>query len=824
MRDFVLAVLIKASILLGVAGLLALLWQRSAAARRHLVWTVALGMVLVLPVVHWLGPIWPVLPSTGGGATPSAVSARPETAERIHRLSPPLDEVQRPPRREAATPPTVAAPPQSVSPRGTAPVPWLVGLWVTGAVLVLGSFAIGRWRVSRLAGRSLEVTTGAWRDHFDRLRAELGLHRPVKLLTVSVPAMPMTWGVRHPAVLLPAEAESWTEGRRRDVLLHELAHVERQDCLTQLLGVVACAVYWFHPLVWLAAGRMRVERERACDDRVLAMGTLPSEYAGHLLEIARSLRAGTTAAFAALAMARPSQLANRLLDVLQPRRRDALSRRAAWAVSLGGLGVLGIVAALRPAAARAADPSPVVAAAPPVTATHVASPAPQLAGARARLVHQTEDSARCQLRAPGARTSQSIQERDHDLVVRTQIGRCTTELRASTKFTLSDDFTDIASVEGGGLVVVEQRGGEIDRRVEIRGPTAGQRRWFVNDDERPYDPAARAWLSATLTDLLRRTGYAAEARSRWILQTRGVEGEFEEIALLEGDYAKRIYYQALVAEARLDAPTVARVIRQGGEEIASDFDLAELLVLVAAKYPLTEPARTAFVGAANRLESDYDRHRVLAVVLAGRTLTDDVAAAILGSAAGIQSDYDLAEVLIVLIQKHVIGAGMREAFFAAVNSIESDYDRRRVLSTLLARRPPASPLVAAALRSASGISSDFDRAEVLVQVVADVALDSVTRPAFFAAVEGISSDYDLGRVLKAVMEHPGVALASVAGVIAATRRLGSDYERAEVLVSVAEHARLTDELRRAFLDAARGIGSEYDRTRALAALGNTQLD
>ena len=90
-------------------------------------------------------------------------------------------------------------------------------------------------------------------------------------------------------LLVPAEAEAWPDERRRLVLLHELAHVRRWDWLTQLVAHVACAMYWFNPLVWLAARQMRIERERACDDLVLASGAKASDYAQELLALAAGL-------------------------------------------------------------------------------------------------------------------------------------------------------------------------------------------------------------------------------------------------------------------------------------------------------------------------------------------------------------------------------------------------------------------------------------------------------------------------------------------------------------------------------------------------------
>src|SRR2546423_1514821 len=186
------------------------------------------------------------------------------------------------------------------------------------------------------------------------LSLEVGVTRQVRLLQAKGAAMPMTWGIRRPAILLPADADTWSAERRRDVLLHELAHVKRHDFFTQLMARVACAVYWFHPLVWLAATRLREERERACDDHVLRAGATPSAYATHLLEIARGLRAARATSLASVAMARPAQLATRLLDVLAARRsRDTLSARSA---APAWLAAIAVVVPLAAAAPRIAEP------------------------------------------------------------------------------------------------------------------------------------------------------------------------------------------------------------------------------------------------------------------------------------------------------------------------------------------------------------------------------------------------------------------------------------------------------------------------------------
>jgi hypothetical protein len=169
--------------------------------------------------------------------------------------------------------------------------------------------------------------------------------------------MPMTWGIWRTRILLPDESAQWSAEQRRAVLLHELAHVRRRDCLTQLIAQLGCAIYWFNPLVWLAWRRMQIERERACDDLVLTAGEKASAYARHLLDSAAAMPSLPVVSAAALAMARASTLEARLRAILDLKRnRRAMTMRVAAATALLLAAALVPVAALR--AQQQAPPAP----------------------------------------------------------------------------------------------------------------------------------------------------------------------------------------------------------------------------------------------------------------------------------------------------------------------------------------------------------------------------------------------------------------------------------------------------------------------------------
>ena len=205
-----------------------------------------------------------------------------------------------------------------------------LAFWLVGAAMVLISMAVGQLRLRQFSRNAQSLRDANWTQLLEEACETLRLRRAVTLLQSADNLMPLTWGWWRPVVLLPAEAAHWPAERRRVVLLHELAHVKRWDCLTQLVARIVCALYWFNPLVWLAARQMCVERERACDDLVLDGGCKASDYATHLVDIARTFR--RMPLVAAIAMARSSQLEGRIAAIVDASRNRRLRSASAIAI------------------------------------------------------------------------------------------------------------------------------------------------------------------------------------------------------------------------------------------------------------------------------------------------------------------------------------------------------------------------------------------------------------------------------------------------------------------------------------------------------------
>jgi beta-lactamase regulating signal transducer with metallopeptidase domain len=338
--------LAKATIILVVALGITRLMQRASAGARHLVWLATLGALLLIPAVTTWAPLRvAVLPSVASGtpAQPVAAAVARQVADAVVPAA-------------VVTPQAVARTP--IARWAIRGVELAVAIWAAVVLLILGSFAWSGLAVRRIVRHARTLDGPTWVTPLVEVADRMGLDATPGLLVSSHTKMPFACGVFRATIVLPDECEGWSLDRRHAVLLHELAHVRRKDLLGHMLGRLVCAAYWFHPLVWMAATRLRSESERACDDLALSCGTRATDYAEHLLEIVTSVRRDTTPTVA-LAMARRKEFEGRMLAILDPELRHSSPSRRQSAALIGSLAVLaGVVAAIAPVA-RLARASPV---------------------------------------------------------------------------------------------------------------------------------------------------------------------------------------------------------------------------------------------------------------------------------------------------------------------------------------------------------------------------------------------------------------------------------------------------------------------------------
>jgi beta-lactamase regulating signal transducer with metallopeptidase domain len=312
---FIEAAVKTSVVLIAAAAINVLLYRRTSAASRHLVWTLAVAGLLLLPLLSAALPRWRV---TIHVAAPDARTMVPLIERTGHVQA--FDSVPAGTGVASSIAPTAILAALSTPIAGHVGWPMVLSaLYLVGSSLLLIRLAADRWTIHRLARHAIRMSDPEWTALLVECLQRINVRRPVRLLRSLERTMPMAFGIWRPAILMPSVADTWSEDRRRAVLLHELAHIARHDCFTQLMAVVACAVYWIHPGVWWVAKRLRVERELACDDCVLAVGTHAREYAEHLLELAYTFSSYQAPALV-VSMARPRQVEGRMLAVLDDTR------------------------------------------------------------------------------------------------------------------------------------------------------------------------------------------------------------------------------------------------------------------------------------------------------------------------------------------------------------------------------------------------------------------------------------------------------------------------------------------------------------------------
>lgn len=323
-------------------------WRQASASQRCLLWLAAFAGLLALPLTLLIKPCWTPVTTT-------------QSIPRVASTSQILTALQ------------VAGIPESSAPLEPGKQAWwqrlslveVTGLcWLAGVLVVLGHRALGSWQLRLLRAESSLCEDPQLGRQVADLARSLGIRRPVKILTSNAVAVPVTWGVCRPVLLLPRQALSWNEEATRAALMHELGHIRHLDAASRWLATLACSVQWWNPLAWAAARAWRTTQEQAADDLVLRCGGSAQDYAMLLLEAARSCHEGRIPRGPVLAMARSSSLEARLSAIMDADRnrrhasRQNLSAAAVCALLvMGGVGSISLQGQPAKADEAAAEPA-----------------------------------------------------------------------------------------------------------------------------------------------------------------------------------------------------------------------------------------------------------------------------------------------------------------------------------------------------------------------------------------------------------------------------------------------------------------------------------
>jgi beta-lactamase regulating signal transducer with metallopeptidase domain len=817
---------LRGAIVLLLALVLTYMLRRRSAAVRHLVWVGAIVVQLLLPLFAIWGPRWevaisnrvasvlPVNLPTSRAEAPTASEIRdggPTTPAPSGGVSaPPIEGAPAGGRRATTSSATanVAAPQDNTS--DPAPISGrliLLVLWILGAVIVLARLAVGTSMVATLARKGARVDDGSWLSLAQKLSSTLQIDRPLTLLRGDKLGVPVTWGIVYPVVLLPDDADSWSEERRRFVLVHEMAHVKRLDALTQLAVQLALALFWFDPLVWVANRRMQLEREHACDDYVLRHGTAPSMYAEELLSMVRSL--GTpdhrTAqpAFAALAMARRSEFEGRMLSILDPvLDRHPLSKGRTLMSAFAALLLVVPLAALHPyKSASAPTTTPrsvtvVVDAGAKKAATDDLPESFKISILPVPLQTDTADLARRaltkplaalsagaatltgKLKATGAElvtasgktptcdtfrftgnsssTSTHIHSDDDDgsavLEFITYNGeRCSSAtIIGRIKYTPNED--DIVEMAFGSHATFRQRTVNDDRELSVsRGPDGGiQRAYRLNGRSADYDDSARRWFAGYLPSVLMEAGVNVKPRvARWREQG-GVDNVLARIATMKSSGAKRSHYEALLDGDKLTADEMEKVVRSASANISSSGDMRAILTRAAPGVRISKGNIPAFERALVSMPSSGDKAAVLQIY--GQTDDRDMLLTVMRVSEGVASSGDRTRLYQVLAPRYLAKGdrALVSSWFGHVKQMPSSGDLRNALMIAMPYGAGSPDIARGIIDGARSIPSSGDKSRVLIAMINSGALTTKElRDAFFNAVEEIPSEGDRGRVLSA---------------------------------------------------------------------------
>jgi uncharacterized protein (TIGR03435 family) len=261
----------QSTLFAAAAGSLTFIFRRQHARARYWIWLAA--------SVKFLIP-FSVLVNLGSRLAWSRVSAG--TRAGVYVV---VEEISRPFSQSTAQSVSQAAR-SSALPSLIHLYPVLLAVWLCGFLVVFFVWVV-RWRrIATMLRTGIPLRAGRELEMLRRLERMAGVRKQTEIFLSQTSLEPGIFGILRPALLWPEGISERLEDTHLEAIIaHELWHVRRRDNLAAAVHMVVEAVFWFHPLVWWLGARLLEERERACDEEVLELGSERQVYAESILKV-----------------------------------------------------------------------------------------------------------------------------------------------------------------------------------------------------------------------------------------------------------------------------------------------------------------------------------------------------------------------------------------------------------------------------------------------------------------------------------------------------------------------------------------------------------
>ena len=366
------------------------------------------------------------------------------------------------------------------------------------------------------------------------------------------------------------------------------------------------------------------------------------------------------------------------------------------------------------------------------------------------------------------------------------VGDYSLSVKSDVDVDLDVDGSGVTALDRGGSFDVRMRRNGVDRRALYSGDDGTiERKFFVEGDEQPWGPEADRFVAEVMPIVLRETATNAGERVAWLIDNRGQNGLLDEIALINSDFAQRVYSVQYAKTATIAPADLERLMKLTADNMSSDFDVRTTLIEVYDAQMPTGAAFDALLGAGETISSDFDARMVLEHVGPNMPRTPDAAAAYIDLARTISSDFD-----------------MRLALSPLITSADADDDA-----------------VARAIELAgTDISSDFDLRSVLAEAAGRVGQSDTLARAYTTAAASISSDFDQRIALQVLADNAQLTPEGWRMLLVTARDISSDFDAATLLTELVPHLPRDETVLQAYRETLDTIGSDFDRGRAAAAL------